>query len=295
MTMSTSSPRVSAELDHLKLSSPGPGRLAAFYEQALGMRVRRQDGLWICRGPNRTLILSEGAAGGVDFIAYRVSGAGDLDELRRDLGLRNVPVGVASTPLFDPGALCLTLPGGQTLAFGHRAQKPQEPQESREDPSARLQHVVLAVRDIVPIENFLTSVVGFAVSDRVVDPDGVPHACFLRSGREHHTFAMFSAPEARLDHHCYETDDWNAIRAWADHFSNQRIAIQWGPGRHGPGNNIFMFINDPDGNRIEISAELEVIDDDRAPGSWPHEERTTNLWGRGFLRDALTHVVEEAR
>ena len=49
-------------------------------------------------------------------------------------------------------------------------------------------------------------------------------------------------------------------------------------GRHGPGNNLFIFIEDPDGNWIEISAELEVIHD-RQVKVWKHEPKTLNLWG----------------
>jgi catechol 2,3-dioxygenase len=57
----------------------------------------------------------------------------------------------------------------------------------------------------------------------------------------------------------------------------------WGPGRHGPGNNLFIFIEDPDGNWIEVSAELEIIHD-RSLHEWPHEERTLNLWGTAIMR-----------
>jgi catechol-2,3-dioxygenase len=74
------------------------------------------------------------------------------------------------------------------------------------------------------------------------------------------------------------------IRDWADHFAQARIPIRWGPGRHGPGNNLFIFIHDPDGNWVELSAELEQVQPDRPVGEWPHEERTLNLWGQGLLR-----------
>jgi hypothetical protein len=57
----------------------------------------------------------------------------------------------------------------------------------------------------------------------------------------------------------------------------------WGPGRHGPGNNLFAFIEDPDGNWIEVSAELEVVCD-REIRDWPQAERTLNLWGNAILR-----------
>jgi hypothetical protein len=60
--------------------------------------------------------------------------------------------------------------------------------------------------------------------------------------------------------------------------------VKWGPGRHGPGNNLFLFINDPDDNWVEISAELEIVNETRPVWNRPHEERTLNKWGQAFLR-----------
>jgi catechol 2,3-dioxygenase len=77
--------------------------------------------------------------------------------------------------------------------------------------------------------------------------------------------------------------EWNLIRDWCDHFAGLGIEIVWGPGRHGPGNNLFAFIKDPDDNWIEISAELEVIFD-RDIVDWPQSTRTLNTWGRAFMR-----------
>ncbi len=37
--------------------------------------------------------------------------------------------------------------------------------------------------------------------------------------------------------------------------------IQWGPGRHGPGNNLFNYFIDPFGVVIEYTAEVEQVDE----------------------------------
>jgi len=125
---------------------------------------------------------------------------------------------------------------------------------------------------------------GFVVSDWVRGSSRSITACFLRSDPEHHSVAIFQAPHSRLDHHCYETTCWNDIRDWADHFTSLRVPIWWGPGRHGPGNNLFFMVHDPDGNNLEFSAELEHMPIDAKPREWPHEERTLNLWGSAFMR-----------
>ena len=131
---------------------------------------------------------------------------------------------------------------------------------------------------------FYTDGLGFRLSDRVQDKAQNATACFLRSGPEHHSFAVFAAAENRLDHHSYEANNWNDIKNWADHLAAMNVELAWGPGRHGPGNNLFLRFDDLDGNKIEVSAEIETIENNRPAGLWEHSERTLNLWGRGLLR-----------
>jgi catechol 2,3-dioxygenase len=44
-------------------------------------------------------------------------------------------------------------------------------------------------------------------------------------------------------------------------------------------------VRDPDGNPVELSAELETRDFDAVPGEWKTEPRTLNLWGSAWTRD----------
>lgn len=150
--------------------------------------------------------------------------------------------------------------------------------------SARLQHVVFRSPNIDAMVQFYSESLAFTVSDRVKDEGGALRACFMRTDLEHHALAVFRAPEARLDHHSYETGDWDDIRRWADSLAERRIPIFWGVGRHGPGNDLFFMVKDPDDNLVEISAEIEQCTVDRTEGLWPHERRTLNVWGQAIMR-----------
>ena len=81
-----------------------------------------------------------------------------------------------------------------------------------------------------------------------------------------------------------ETTSWNDIRDWADHLGDMRIELSWGPGRHGPGNNLFFMVCDADGNMVELSAEIEEMDRYMAARQWKHEPHTLNLWGVAWMR-----------
>jgi catechol 2,3-dioxygenase len=59
-------------------------------------------------------------------------------------------------------------------------------------------------------------------------------------------------------------------------------AIQWGPGRHGPGNNAFNYFIDPFGVVIEYTADVQQIDDSYRVGSpddWKWPPGRVDHWG----------------
>jgi catechol 2,3-dioxygenase len=211
-----------------------------------------------------------------------VESAEQLDRLVNSLREASWPFEpLTHNAFFRPGAIAIRDPDQNELHFGLAAED-HEPLAT--GLVARLQHVVVASRNAQRLSEFFQHVLGFTLSDNVVTETGEIKTAFLRCGREHHSFAVFQASSDRFDHHCYEAGDWSLIRDWGDHFSALNVKVEWGPGRHGPGNNLFMFVHDRDGNWLEISAELEVVAHDRAVGTWPESERTLNLWGKGHLR-----------
>ena len=52
-----------ARLDHFQLMSEAPARLAAFYQNVMGMTARAIDGdVWLCQGSARHLLIGRGEA-----------------------------------------------------------------------------------------------------------------------------------------------------------------------------------------------------------------------------------------
>ncbi len=269
----------SACLHHLKILSPDPAALMRFYCGAMQMALMRQEGDdHYLAGPGRRLIIGKGAPGTLARIAFATRDLRGLDAIRARAEAEGLEPRPVSSPLLAEGAFAVADPDGTEVVFG--AALPAPPLAGIKGP---LQHLALATRSIQPIVDFYHGKLGFAVSDRIEADDGRLMSCFMRSNHEHHTVTVFVQDRQGMDHHAYETGEWGGIRDWCDHFAGRGIPLFWGPGRHGPGNNLFAFIEDPDGNRIEISAELEVVHD-RPVKIWPHTEHTVNLWGRGLIR-----------
>ncbi|CAN5503412.1 VOC family protein [soil metagenome] len=276
---------IRASLHHLAFGSPDPAALATFYARALALRIEPEGEAFIGRARGRRLIFQTGPIKSLGFAAYAVESVADLAGLRERAAAAGVAIEPSPSPLFGEEAVCLRDPDGNRFVFG-LSSGPEETAiyDGSSAREARLQHVVFASRDAGRLADFYEAVLGFALSDVVVDEVGGVRTSFLRCSEEHHSLAVFQASENRIDHHCYEAGDWGLIRDWGDHMAAEHIPLVWGPGRHGPGDNLFMFVHDADGNWVEISAELEVVTADRPVGTWPHEQRTLNSWGQGLLR-----------
>jgi len=265
-----------AHLHAVHLGSPDPKALAAFYAELFGGTVEPVGGDWMVQGPHRCLLFAKGEPRTLIAAHYAADDMSVLDQVRA--GLRRYDIAAEK---IDTSNVGFRDPDGNRMVFGV-VRRPATPAAQEAVPT-RLQHVVVGSTDAGRLAAFYEAI-GFRVSDRVADDAGVLRACFLRSDSEHHSFAVFQTPQNRLDHHCYELEDWNGIRDWGDRLAARRIPVKWGPGRHGPGNNLFLFFHEPDGNWVEVSAELEIVSDGRPAGQWSHEERTLNTWGTAFLR-----------
>jgi hypothetical protein len=69
----------------------------------------------------------------------------------------------------------------------------------------------------------------------------------------------------------------------------------WGPGRHGPGNNIFCYFRDPFGYVAEYTSDIDYIADEskHEPKVWPRGPESMDRWGiaappSAELREAMT-------
>ena len=275
--METTAVKAGAYTHHLQFLSPAPEELARFYGRLMDMTVSRLGEQWMCRGPGRRILFAEGPAKSVGYMAMACRDRDGLDSIRDRATRSGIEISKSSSSLLTEGfAVCD--PVGNVMLFGLADQ--EEPMQGIRGP---LQHFNIRAESVEAIEEFYVGKLGFAVSDRVRDSSGGLTTSFMRSNHEHHTLGCFRAAVRAFDHHSYEAGEWIVIRDWCDHFAKHDVQVMWGPGRHGPGNNLFVFIVDPDGNWIEVSAELEVMLD-RPLREWPHGERTLNLWGKAILR-----------
>jgi 2,3-dihydroxy-p-cumate/2,3-dihydroxybenzoate 3,4-dioxygenase len=165
-------------------------------------------------------------------------------------------------------------PEGQRYRFVTEVRAEQKPSE-RNRP-IEVSHAVLNTTDAERAERFAVEVLGFRVSDRT------RMMRFLRCNRKHHALAFATAEFSSLNHIAFEMRDIDAVMHGIGRLREAGYACAWGPGRHGPGNNVFAYFIAPFGPVIEYTAEVgEVGDDYRvgSPADWTWPPGRMDHWG----------------
>jgi hypothetical protein len=123
------------------------------------------------------------------------------------------------------------------------------------------------------MERFLREALGFRFSDRMG-----PFASWWHCDADHHGVALVLAPRSGLAHYAWAFDDLDALGRVADRLAERERKLVWGPSRHGPGNNQFIYFKDTEQALVECCSELAQIDDGHEPRRWPVSADTLNRW-----------------
>lgn len=273
---------INAALKRIHLLSQQPENLVGFYASSYHMEVTRSLAHHMCRADGRQLGLSLGVPNQLSYALFCFHDEAAWTAFRqRTNHLPQAPLD--GIPDIGENSLAFLDPDGNRMVFSG-PQPGAAPRTGGTLPPATLQHFALRTQRIDEMLAFYATQLGFVVSDRVEDDSGALKACFLRTDRLHHAMALFAAPVTCFDHQSFETPTWNDLKTWADSMGEKRVVIVWGVGRHGPGNDVFFMVKDPDGNLVEISSEIEACAPDRPMGIWPSEEHTLNQWGKAIMR-----------
>ena len=150
-----------------------------------------------------------------------------------------------------------------------------------------LGHLTFLLRDTEELLGFLLGVLGFRVSDEV---DGF---YWLRCDTLHHGIAMGSGfSHDRLHHYAFQLHGWAGMLRYLDDLAIAQGELLVGPGRHGPGFNLFTYLLDPAGVVLEAYADMQQIEneDTYQPIDWSTVPNALSLWGSAMPTESFfTH------
>jgi catechol 2,3-dioxygenase-like lactoylglutathione lyase family enzyme len=179
------------------------------------------------------------------------------------------------------------LPEGEVLRFLH-GDTTVAPIEGRDLP-VKLTHVVMNSADAEATADFAEAVLGFKVSDRTKG------MVFVRCNTSHHSTAFARAGFTSLNHIAFEMNDLDAVMRGIGRLRDAGWTPAWGPGRHGPGDNVFAYFIAPFGAVVEFSTAVEIVPDDYrvgVPEDWTWPEGRIDQWGMSDKDMANLGVAE---
>ncbi len=143
------------------------------------------------------------------------------------------------------------------------------------DRPKQVTHLVLNTPRQEQAAAFWVEALGFEISDRSL-------LTFVRCNADHHSLAFHPGETSTLHHIAFEMDSIDAVMRGAGRMRDAGHPIEWGLGRHGPGNNVFAYFVGPGDFVIEYTAEIEQVGAHhrvREPREWAYPPGHSDLWG----------------
>lgn len=280
------------KLRSIELVLPGIEAAAAFMIDIWGL-APAQNGMNVgtryLRGSGPLpylLALEEGPEPFVRSTTF-VCSANELEDVRRRVLAKGAAVkATTSADLGGGHGLLVELSEGEIFRFLVDACT-VAPIEG-DDLPVQLTHIVLNSTDAEAASLFAEDALGFKVSDRT---NGM---VFVRCNDSHHSTAFARAGYSSLNHIAFEMPDVDAVMRGIGRLRDHGMAPAWGPGRHGPGANVFAYFIAPFGAVVEFSTAVEKVPADYrvgAPDDWTWPEGRIDRWGlSGKDIDTLGHA-----
>lgn len=277
-------------LRHVDLAVPDYAEQCAFYATHWGL-VGTTDGsgltYFAAEGSPEQYVVRVRRADSkrLDLIAFGVADRAAVDSLASKFVEARVRIvvepGALQTPGGGYGFRCFD-PNGLTIEISSDVEsRPYRELEPREAIPARLSHVVVNSPTPEATRAWYEQHLGFRVSDTLNHPAIGDLFYFMRCNRQHHVFAIARGPHTALNHASFEMRGIDEYMFATGRMLRAGARKVWGPGRHRAGDNTFSYFMDPNGNVMELTTELEIVDE----STWTPrvysvlESATSDQWG----------------
>lgn len=202
----------------------------------------------------------------LNAVARAATAAGG--HLEREVAAAQDPAGGKSLVLRD------TVGRRYEVVWGDAQRQQRDPAPL--DQPVRLAHAVLNSSDLPATQGFMEQALGFVLADRT------RIMAFMNCDTDHHTLAIGDSDNSALNHIAFVMPTLNCVMRGGGRMQDAGHSIEWGPGRHGPGDNAFNYFVDPFGIVIEYTADVEQIDGSYQPGGpadWTWPSGRVDQWG----------------
>ena len=177
----------------------------------------------------------------------------------------------------DDGSFSVHSPDGQVVTFVADGDQPDLSPVEDGRPLA-ISHLVINSADPTRMIGFFVDLLGFKITDRYEKDLLV----FLRADQpQHHCIGVSPGDAGALNHFSADTGSIDGLMKSVSRMRKAGHEPIWGPGRHGPGGNVFCYFEDPTGFVAEFTCEVMTVDDSHESREWPRVPENANIWGTG--------------
>jgi catechol 2,3-dioxygenase-like lactoylglutathione lyase family enzyme len=255
--------------------------------------VAAHAGVRLYRGSGRyhhILGLHQGPRPALIRIVFDVADRPAVDALHRAVATVGVPAGAPAELAADGGyGFGCKDPDGRNLAFVTGCADHADAEDQPDRPR-KIAHVNLNASDFDGSLRFFTQTLGFRQAD-----ENAP-LWFLRcASSDHSSIVLARTRQPTLNHVAFEMPDVDSVMRGMGRMKDNGYPIEWGPGRHGPGNNVFAYFCGPDEVPIEYTSEVLQVDDSyvaRGSDYWKFPPGRSDQWGITQPRSARYYRVQ---
>lgn len=269
---------------------------ARFYEDVWALTpvaTERNDARYF-RGTARyhhVLGLHRGAQPAIVRIVFDVADRAGIDALHAKIAAAGGKPGTPSKLAIAGGGYGFGCkdPDGRNLAFVADADDHAEAADQPDRPR-KIVHVNLNARDFDGSLRFFTDMLGFKVVD-----DNAPLWFLHCASTDHCSIVLCKTGLPTLNHIAFDMPEFDSVMRGMGRMKDNGYPIEWGPGRHGPGNNVFAYFCGPDEVPLEYAAEVLQIDDSyqrRGSDYWKFKPGRSDQWGITQPRSARYYRVQ---
>lgn len=285
-------------LAYLGITSPAADEWQGFATDILGaavttpgadgaVRVQVDDAAW-------RIEIARGEADRLRFIGWTMADENAIDEYAKRLAAAGVQTHEGDEDLLEARCVDRLLWFEDPWGFRHelihaqtmhpKTFRPGRAMSGFVTAGQGLGHVVLAVPSLADAHEFFTSVLGFALTDKVVIDKHAVH--FYHCSSRHHSLAIAqSSSFTGLHHLMLETRDIDDVGNALDICVAKGAPIRKGIGRHANDQMVSFYVDSPSGLLIEYGhGGLQVDEEEWVPRTFAQN----SVWGHRPPADAPT-------
>jgi catechol 2,3-dioxygenase len=265
-----------SHLAHVELITPRLNESARFFVDVMGLtEVKRtsQSVYLRCWGDyyQYSLMLTQGSQPALGHAAWRSVGEAELQEAASRVEAAGTKGEWREGSYGHGRSFCFKGPGGHSIELfwevdryassgGLKSIYPERPQKLTNHGIAprQLDHVTVATSDVIRDANWYRKHLGFRFMAFAAMHENASQVVFgtVTTNEKSHDLGLgvdFSSVPGRLHHLAFWVDSADEHLRCADILMESGTRLEYGPGRHGIGEQFYLYFREPGGLRIEFN------------------------------------------